>query len=254
MPDEPHLSRLRLSLTTLRHHDPDVFVHVVIVAERGFDARHGPLFGLADLVETVPPLHLRSRYFQDNCVYLGRVRTARVLYIDSDTLFFSSVRALADLFTEVDVAACPNRWVFRHRYDLAFAPEIEMPLNGGVMLMTREFCRYWAGLLPECHESVMTDPARTELAAWLRSVTPNAYHRHEFVLSEAAWSGAWHVGLLDTTDCRVLAVQPGGEDPRLWLQSTILHTYGSQWVACVNRLRDEPTTPGWLRALLPPWR
>ncbi|WP_426512654.1 hypothetical protein ACPPVO_19670 [Dactylosporangium sp. McL0621] len=78
------------------------------------------------------------------------------------------------------------------------------------------------------------------------------YHRHEFAFSEAAWSGGWRVGLLGPLDCRVLMSGPDHEDPRHWLASTMFHTYGGQWARCVQRLRAEPSTPGWLRALLPP--
>jgi hypothetical protein len=250
-PDEPNLTRLRLSLMSLRHHDPGVFVHVVVAAEPGWGGRRPPWLDLADLVETVKPAHLRSGYFQDNCCHLRQVESDQVLYLDTDTIVFGSVTAMARKFADVDVAACANRWVFKLGYSRAFAPEIETPLNGGVALMSQEFCRYWAQRIPERHESLLTDPSRAALARWLRSVSRSAYHRHEFVLSEAAWNGMWSVGVLQPRDCYILPTSPDRENPELWLQSTILHTFGHGWLPCIRRLQGERATPDWLLEMLP---
>jgi hypothetical protein len=250
-PDEPNLTRLRLSLRSLRHHDPDVFVQVLVASEGGWGGQRPRWLDLADLVETVRPAHLRSGYFQDNCCHLARVRSERMLYLDTDTVVFGSVAAMDSAFAAADVAACANGWVFGRGYSPALAPQIETPLNGGVALMSYEFCQYWARQLPARHASLLTDPSRAELVRWLRSVSQTAYHRHEFVLSEAAWTGMWSVGVLQPRDCYILPTAPEHENPQVWLQSTILHTFGRGWLPCVRRLRAEPATPDWLLELLP---
>ena len=239
-PVEPHLGRARLSLASLRHHEPDVRV-VVLLPTTALDAEQArALFPDADDVRLVDPLHATSGYFQDNCAHLRDVSGERLLLLDTDTIFFAPVRRLADRYRWADVAAAPSSWVWSYGYRTRFAPDVLTPLNGGVVLMSAAFCAAWAGRLPERHDSLLTDPDRADLVGWLTAQSATAYHRHELVLSETAWSGDFAVGVLGDADCYLLREQPGADDPNRWVRSTVLHTYGATWAGCVRALQALP--------------
>ena len=234
--DEPHRTRAALSLATLRRHDPELRVVVLVPGpvSRGAAA---PLRDLAAEVREVAPLHAASGYFQDNRRHLADLDADRIVYLDADTLVFGSVRALAARHAHADVAARPSPWVWWRGYERRLAPDVVAPLNGGVLALSREFCASWAQDLPARHAGLLRDPGRRALVAWLRGVTPHAYHRDEFVLAAEAWSGAWRVATLGPEDCHLLERWPAQEDPATWLRATVLHTYSGQWEACVERLR-----------------
>lgn len=240
-PDDPHLTRARLSISSVRHHDPDVRIVVLVVAEA--DVADAPGLAGADEVRVVAPLHRDSGYFQDNCRHLGQVDADRILYLDTDTIAFGSVVALATRFADVDVAAPASPWVGRLGYHHWMAPDIPAPLNGGVVLMSRAFCAEWTAGIPDRHRSLMTDPRRRDLAAWLRSVSAHGYHRHEFVLAEAAFSGRWTTRLMAASDCHLLERWPAQEDPAAWAAASVLHTYATTWSACVEILRSADAVP-----------
>jgi hypothetical protein len=145
--DEPHRTRAAVSLATLRRHDSDLNVTLLVPAPADRAARGAAagLLALADDVRYVAPLHGASGYFQDNRRHLAEIEADRVLYLDADTLVFGSVRALAARFADVDVAARPSPWVWRLGYEQRLAPDIVAPLNGGVLSLSREFCerRSW---------------------------------------------------------------------------------------------------------------
>jgi hypothetical protein len=198
---------------------------------------------MADTVTFVPPVHGASGYFQDNICHLARLRAERIVYLDADTLMFGSVQALAERTAHADVAAPHSKWIWDHGYERSYAPAIVTPFNGGVVSMSGEFCRHWVSNAPSRHASILADPSHCALAGWMRAVSPNAYHRHEFVLTALAWSGGWSVDSLTAADCCLLERWPEEEDPARWMGSTIFHTYAQTWERCVARLREVGDLP-----------
>jgi len=243
--EEPYLTRARVSLASVRRHDPGLDVTLVVPSAdaRARSPGETALLALADRVLLVPPAHAGSRYFQDNRRHLADVDADRILYLDVDTIAFASLRDLAGRFAGYDVAARASPWIWRHGYERRLAPDLVAPLNGGVLCLSRSFCETWATRAPARHAALADDPRRGELVRWLRSLSPTAYHRDEFVLSEEAWSGRWSVGLMTQRDCYLLDRWPAQEDPSEWLRSTILHTYSQTWEACVERLREVTDLP-----------
>ncbi len=243
--DEPHRTRASVSAAMLRDHDPDLHVTLLVPGrpDREQRAAASRLLALADDVRLVASMHEASGYFQDNRAHLAAVDADRIVYLDADTLVFGSVQALAARFAAADVAARPSPWVWQRGYRHGLAPDIVAPLNGGVLCLSRAFCAHWTAGAVARHASLLHDPGRRELAAWLRSVTPHAYHRDEFVLSELAWSTPWRAQTMQATDCHLLERWPSQEDPETWLRATILHTYSSEWEACVERLRAVVDVP-----------
>ena len=80
--DEPHRTRAALSLATLRRHDPELRVVVLVPGpvSRGAAA---PLRDLAAEVREVAPLHAASGYFQDNRRHLADLDADRIVYHSS---------------------------------------------------------------------------------------------------------------------------------------------------------------------------
>jgi hypothetical protein len=244
--DERYRARAEVSVGTLRRHDPDVHVTLLVPGrpDRDDRAAAGRLLALADEVRYVAPLHEASGYFQDNRCHLGELDADQIVYLDADTFVFGSVRSLAARFADVDVAGRPSSWIWRCGYERRLAPDITVAFNGGVLCLSRAFCAEWTRELPSRHAGFLCGARRRELVAWLRSVTPHAYHRDEFVLSELAWSGRWRAATMNATDCRLLDRWPAEEDPESWLAATVFHTYSREWDACLERLGECIDLPG----------
>jgi hypothetical protein len=229
------------SISSLRQRNADLPVVVLVVGHPGAlgadgRARHERLVAAADEVRFVEPLHEESGYFLDNRSHIGAVALDPMLYLDADTIVFGDLRALAERFAGCDVAARPSDWAFRGAYRSSLAPDIICPMNSGAVLMTAEFANAWSVESQVRVASLMERPERSDLAAWLRRVTPTAWSKEEWAFSELAWDGPWSVGLFADTDCHLLAQQPEAEDTLQWRRSTIFHTYSSYWSSCVNRL------------------
>ncbi len=229
------------SISSLRQRNADIPVVVLVVGEpRDLDADSGALHerltAAANEVRFVEPLHRASGYFLDNRSHIGSVDLDPMLYLDADTLVFGDLGELAERFAGCDVAARPSDWAFRGGYRSSLAPDILCPMNSGAVLMTAEFADAWSRESAERITSLMERPERSDLALWLRRVTPTAWSKEEWAFSELAWDGPWSVGLFTDTDCHLLAQQPEAEDPLQWRRSTIFHTYSNYWAPCVNRL------------------
>jgi hypothetical protein len=232
------------SIDTLRQHNPDPSVVVLVTADEnevdGLDETRtawcARLEEAADEVRFVEPLHRESGYFMDNHDHFGSVDFARLLYLDADTLVFGDLWALVERFERCDVAARPSDWAWRAGYRSSMAPDVVCPMNAGTVLMTREFARAWSAESTLRSNALMERADRSELASWLRSITPTAWSRVEWAFSELAWEGAWSVGLLSDQDCHLLALPPAREDPLQWRSCTIFHTFTAYWAQCMSRL------------------
>ncbi len=237
--DHRYVRMATMSLLTLRRFDPSLRVELLVVGGQDEATAAGAkrLFALADAVKFVIPTHDASGYFQDNVSHLSSLTADQVVYLDADTLIFGSVQALAQKLEHLDIAGLPSAWIWDHGYRRSYAPDIVAPFNGGVLSMSSAFCKWWSADAAPRHKSILHDPDRSELVRWMHGVSPSAYHRHEFVLSESAWSGSWAVGVLGPEDCYLLARWPEDEDPVRWTQSTVFHTYTQTWDRCIERLR-----------------
>jgi hypothetical protein len=238
---KPEFVRMGLtSLASLRRFDPDVQVVIKIadhpdcMANQNEQTRR--FLAMADAVDLVPPA--AGDYFGTNRMVLRDIDAERIVFIDADTIFFGSVRALNQRFARFDLAACPSPWVWQYGYQRRFAPDIYQILNAGLVAMTRRFAQTWGTVNATRPTQLLVDPARATLVNWLRSVSKNAWFRGDLTLSELAWNGNWSVGLLDPRDCYLLSRWPNEEDPTTWLSSTVLHTYSHLWCACIARLHD----------------
>ena len=232
------------SLASLRSFDADVRV-VVKVADHprrvaGDQAARHRFFDMVDEVEYIPPA--AGDYFPANKTVLREIDAERIVFIDADTIFFRSVRSLDRRFAGFDVAASPSPWVWRHGYERTFAPDIYLPLNSGLVVMSRAFAQTWGTVNATRPTALLSDPTRASLINWLRSVNEGAWPRGDLTFSELAWNGDWSVGLMGPEDCYLLPRWPNEEDPASWLSTTVLHTYSHLWSACVARLQ----TAGWV--------
>jgi hypothetical protein len=204
------------------------------------DDERARLFSLADHVDYIPPA--AGDYFPANKTVLRDIDADRIMFVDADTIVFSSLRRLDRRFARFDIAACPSPWVWRHGYQRRFAPDIYMPLNSGLVVMSRRFARTWGTVNATRPAALLADASRAPLIGWLRSVNANAWPRGDLTMSELAWNGEWAVGLMSPRDCYLLARWPDDEDPKIWLAATVFHPYSHLWASCLSRLR----ATGWL--------
>jgi hypothetical protein len=238
---ERYVQMVLWSIHSLRQRNTDPTV-VVLVAARpdGLDetcaALRAQLVAAADEVRFVEPLHLESGYFMDNYSHFGSLDFPRLLYLDADTLVFDDVWALAERFDGCDVAARPSDWAWRAGYRSSMAPDVVCPMNSGTVLMTGPFAKAWSAESTRRSNALLERADRSELASWLKAITPTAWSRIEWAFSELAWEGSWSVGLLSDRDCHLLAQQPEREDPNDWRSCTIFHTYTGYWGRCMSRL------------------
>ena len=243
---EPRYLRMaHTSLASLRRFDPRLMVIVKVAdqvdriyANSNDDLRH--LIALADQVDHIPPA--ASNYFPANKTVLREIDADRIAFVDADTVFFGSLAALDRRFARFDIAACPSPWVWRHGYQRRFAPDVYLPLNSGLVVMTRRFAQTWGTVNATRPSELLADIRRAPLVGWLRSVNHDAWPRGDLTLSELAWNGHWAVGLMGPRDCCLLTRWPKEEDPLVWRAATVFHPYSHLWSSCLARLR----ATGWV--------
>ena len=176
-------------------------------------------------------------YFPINKTYLAQLEDDRVLFIDVDTFIFGDVATLFDKYSDVDVAACKNRWVKRGGWSnsLLTSTRDVAPFNSGIMLFNNGFHKgrfeQWGETVRDIREG---DSALTE---WLTS-NGRIWNREEMALSVMIANSDASYAYFDRKDAYNILWPKDIEELD---KSLIAHTYTENWKTAYNIVRGNTT-------------
>lgn len=240
------------SIKMLRQHNASIPIKLILV--RGFSTDRpemGCYISTEDFLRECANLSVdvlskpwrdiegEESYFPINKTYLAQLEEDRhVLFIDVDTFIFGDVASLFDKYSDVDVAACCNRWVLKERgwnnQFLSTSRDVA-PFNSGIMLFNNGWHhgRYeqWGEFVRDIRQG---DSA---LARWLTE-TNRVWNREEMALSAMIADSDASYAYFDRED----AYNVHWPDDLFELEkSLIAHTYTENWKKAYNNLRGSAT-------------
>jgi len=159
-------------------------------------------------------------YFQNNKKFFSKVDCSEYLVLDSDTFIFGDVDQIFSAYSNFDIAAVENDWVYRRNYPEC---EVKRVFNSGVFYCKKDFLNYFCNNI-ENEISDFENMKYPKLCEWLLTVDKNMYNKEEFAFS--SFAEKFNCCFFDKKHCR----HPKSTmDLKSFHETIVFHSFSANW-------------------------